>query len=277
VKQSHPTEPFSTHTQINPDPIFRKKKLIPWIGGKHLLAPKIIELIPEHDCYCEVFAGGASVFWLKNPSKIEILNDINQELINLLRIVQYHPEEFIRNFQFLVKSRAEFYRQLKLPPEALTDIQRAVRTLYIIKNCFSGRFKNPSFSAAVDGRKCFSPRFIQELIIACHTRLENVLLECLPYQECIKKYDKPDTFFYLDPPYFGCEEYYGNEWKREDFYILARLLKECKGKFLLSINDTPEVREIFKDFECIKVKTRYSSGAGSGKTKSVIELIFKNY
>ena len=233
--------------------------------------------MPGHTCYCEVFAGGASVFWLKSPSKIEILNDINQELINLLRVVQYHPEEFIRSFQFLVKSRAEFYRQLMLPPEALTDIQKAVRTFYIVKNCYSGRYKNPSFSASADGRKQFSRRSIEEIVFACHERLEKVILECLPYQDCIKKYDKPGTLFYLDPPYFGCEGYYGDEWKREDFYTLASLLKEIKGKFLLSINDAPETREIFKDFEYVQVKTRYSTGIGSGKSKPVSELLFKNF
>jgi DNA adenine methylase len=249
--------------------------IICWLGGKHLLAPKIIALMPEHTCYCEVFAGGASVFWQKQPSKVEVLNDINKDLINLYRIVQYHLEEFIKNFQWLVRSRDEFYRQLALPPTHLTDIQRAVRTLYVIKNCFSGRYLNPSFGCATDGRKMFSVRSIEELLLACHQRLEGVTLECLDYKECIARYDRQDTLFYLDPPYYGCEGYYGENWQREDFKRLAEILKNIKGKFLLSLNDRPEVREIFNQFTVIEVETRYSAAKESNK--KVKELVYKNF
>ena len=231
--------------------------------------------MPEHNCYCEVFAGGASVFWQKQPSKTEVLNDIHKDLINLYRVVQYHPEEFIKNFQWLLRSREEFYRQLSLPPHALTDIQRAVRTLYIIKNCFGGRYLNPGFGCTTDCRKIFSVRSIEELLLACHQRLEGVTLECLDYKECIARYDRPDTLFYLDPPYYGCEGYYGNDWQRDDFKKLAEILRGIKGKFLLSINDTPETREIFKEFTVIQVKTRYS--AAKEGNKQVRELVYKNF
>ena len=147
------------HPEVNP--IFRNKKLIPWLGGKHRLARKIIELLPEHTCYCEVFAGGASVFWQKPRSKMEVLNDINRDIINLYRVVQNHLEEFIRQIQWMVKSRDEFNRQLMLPPQTLTDIQRAVRFFYIIRNAFSGRYAKPSFGIdASKSRKTFSKKLL---------------------------------------------------------------------------------------------------------------------
>ena len=279
MKQSHPTEPFSTHTQIEVNPIFYNKKLIPWLGGKHRLARKIIELLPEHTCYCEVFAGGASVFWQKPRSKMEVLNDINRDIINLYRVVQNHLEEFIRQIQWMVKSRDEFNRQLMLPPEALTDIQRAVRFFYIIKNAFSGRYsKSPSFGIDTGkSTKAFSVRSIEELLIACHERLDHVILECLDWRDCLSRYDREGTVFYLDPPYYGCENDYGNTWQRDDFYELAEKLKNIKGKFILSINDLPETRQIFRAFEFLEVQTKYSASPPSSRSKTISQLLIKNF
>jgi DNA adenine methylase len=75
-------------------------------------------------------------------------------------------------------------------------------------------------------------------------------------------FDRLETFFYLDPPYYGCENYYGDGmFSREDFTKLNGILKTLKGKFILSINDHPQTREIFKGFKILKVKTKYAAGA----------------
>jgi DNA adenine methylase len=245
------------------------------LGGKHLLAAQIVSLLPEHKCYCEVFAGGASVFWIKEVSQVEVLNDINSELINLYRVVQYHPNEFYTQIQWLLRSRNEFMRQLAIPSHCLTDIQKAVRTFYIIKNCYGGRYLKPSFGYSTYGNQWFSTRAIEELLLACHRRLERVTLESLPYDECIKKYDSSGTCFYLDPPYWGCEGYYGSDWTREDFRSLSALLRNIKGKFILSLNDTPEVHKIFYGFEFRRLKTRYSCKVR--ESKQVSEVVFKNF
>ena len=94
----------------------------------------------------------------------------------------------------------------------------------------------------------------------------------------IELFDKPETFFYLDPPYFGCENYYGDGiFSRDDFKKLSDILKTLKGKFILSINDHPKTREIFKGFKIAKVKTNYNAGAWIGKNKPVTELLISNY
>lgn len=86
----------------------------------------------------------------------------------------------------------------------------------------------------------------EEQLSAAHLRLARTYVECLPYHEVIKRYDKPETVFYIDPPYWDCEGYYGKGiFSREDFAVLAGLLAGIKGKFILSLNDTPGVRETF--------------------------------
>lgn len=101
-------------------------------------------------------------------------------------------------------------------------------------------------------------------------------MENLPYQRVLERFDRPATFFYLDPPYFNCEEDYGKGiFSREDFTRLAEILGGIQGKFILSINDTADVRKIFKGFRMLKVQTSYT--AGGDHRKEVGELLFMNY
>ncbi|MRR51674.1 MAG: DNA adenine methylase [Rhodocyclaceae bacterium] len=105
------------------------KPIIPWIGGKSRLAKRILPLFPEHSCYVEPFAGGAALFFRKEPVDAEVLNDINGELVNLYRVVQHHLEEFVRQFKWALVSR-DMYGWLNITrPETLTDVQRAARTI----------------------------------------------------------------------------------------------------------------------------------------------------
>ena len=98
--------------------------IVPWIGGKRRLAKHILPLFPAHTCYVEPFCGAAALYFLKTPSKTEVINDINGELVNLYRVVKHHLEEFIRQFKWALVSR-QIYKWLQdTPEETLTDIQR---------------------------------------------------------------------------------------------------------------------------------------------------------
>lgn len=121
----------------------------------------------------------------------------------------------------------------------------------------------------------FSSKRVIPQIQALHERLSNVYIECLPYAEFIKRYDRVDTLFYLDSPYWGSESFYGKDFfSRADFAELAKLLKVIKGKFIMSINDVPEIRAIFKGFYIKEVNTRYTAGTQSGKQAA--ELLISN-
>jgi DNA adenine methylase len=107
-----------------------------------------------------------------------------------------------------------------------------------------------------------------------HERLLNVQLECLPYQEIITRYDRPDTFFYLDPPYFGLPHYKFN-FTENDYIELAAVLSNLKGRFLLSLNDKPPVRRIFASFKIHSLNFSYSAQRQAGKTYR--EVLISNY
>jgi len=245
-----------------------------YLGGKNRIARKIISLIPKHTCYCEPFCGGAQVFFHKEPSPVELLNDLNEDVFNFLRICQQHYEELVRYLRFAIVSRRWFDLFEKTPPEALTDIQRAARFFYLQKNCYGGLIVRRSFTVSVQDGSNYNPERIPELLRKTHERLLNVQLECLPYQDILRKYDRRYTFFYLDPPYFN-RPYYRFNFEEKDYVELTEHLMQLKGKFLLSLNDVPETRRIFRSFNIRPLALVYSSQRQAGKRFQ--ELLISNY
>lgn len=118
---------------------------------------------------------------------------------------------------------------------------------------------------------------LQEKIVKIHWRLAEVIVENRHYHGVIDRYDRPHTFFYLDPPYYAIKGYRFN-FEAKDFEELAAGLAGVKGKLLMSLNDHREVRRIFKGFRIAPVALRYScmrTPGGRGRTRS--ELLIRNY
>ena len=153
------------------------KPIVPWVGGKRRLAKKILPLYPKHTCYVEPFGGGAALLFMKEPSKVEVINDINGELINLYRIVQNHLEEFVKQFKWSLTSREMFKWEKMKRPETLTDIQRAVRFYYLQKLAFGGAIKAQSVGFCPISPKRINLLRIEEDLSQAHLRLNGVLIE----------------------------------------------------------------------------------------------------
>ena len=218
-----------------------------YMGGKSLLTKKIIPLIPQHQCYCEVFSGAAWLLFRKEESEVEIINDINSDLVTLYRVIKHHLEEFIRYLKWILVAREEFNRFKIENPESLTDIQKAVRFYYLLKAGYASRIENPSFSISTLRKSNFNLLRVEEELSAAHLRLSRVYIENMNYKGLIERFDKPHTFFYIDPPYYDCEDYYGKGiFSKDDFKVLAGLLASVQGKFIMSINDTSEIRELYR-------------------------------
>lgn len=247
--------------------------IIPWIGGKRRLADRIFPLFPRHSCYVEPFAGGAALFFLRPvPAEVEVLNDVNGDLVNLYRVVQHHLEEFVRQFKWALSSRQVFKWLQETRPETLTDIQRAARFYYLQQSAFGGRVDGQSYGTATTQPPGLNLLRIEEALSAAHLRLSNTYIEHLPWQDCLRRYDRPHTFFYMDPPYWKTEGY-GVPFDFEQYLEMAELLKRLKGKAIISLNDHPEIRECFADFHIETTDIRYTVGLGKGAEAKEV-LIF---
>ncbi|MGI9102204.1 MAG: DNA adenine methylase [Terriglobales bacterium] len=235
-----------------------------YIGGKRSLAKRIIAIFPEHTTYVEAFAGGAQVFFHKEPSKVEVLNDLDGEIVNFFRVCQLHHEELLRYFRFILVSRRWFDLLKAVNPATLTDVQRAARYLYLLKGSFASLIRHPNYHWHVVQPPGFNLERLPALIENAHKRLERVQLECLPYEEVLRRYDRPATLFYLDPPYYGRQLYHYNLTPAE-FEMLAQRLQKLRGKFVLSLNDVPEVRALFRRFHLQEVQLSYTAQKRAGR------------
>jgi DNA adenine methylase len=256
--------------------VSEKKSPLAWLGGKSQLADRIVDRMPTHTTYCEVFAGAAWVLFKKPESKVEIINDINRELVTLYRCVKYHLPELVQQFRWMLVARDEFDRFMKTPAETLTDIQRSARFFFLAKTSFGAKVCKPTFGIAASGPPRLNLLRIEEDLSEAHLRLARVFIECKPYADVVKRFDRPGTLFYVDPPYWGNERDYGDGlFGREDFARLAELLDGIKGKFILSLNDVPGVRDTFANFKTERVPTRYS--INSKANQAVGEVLITNF
>ena len=250
--------------------------IIPWIGGKRRLAARLLPLFPPHECYVEVFCGGAALYFLRpQPAAVEVINDINGELVNLYRVVKIHLEEFVRQFKWALSSRDVFKWLQETPPETLTDIQRAARFYYLQQLAFGGRVENQSFGTATTTPPGLNLLRIEESLSAAHLRLANTFIENLSWAAIVERYDRPHTFFYMDPPYWQTEGY-GVDFPIEEYQRMATLLASMKGRAMVSLNDHPDMREIFADFYIESTDITYTVGGG-GRSAERRELVIMNW
>ena len=250
-----------------------------YIGGKRNLASRLVSLIGkvDHDGYAEPFVGMGGVFLRRRSApKVEVINDASGDVATFFRVLQEHYAYLLDMLRFRVASRAEFERLRALPPERLTDLQRAARFLYLQRLSFGGKVAGRAFGVDKGAGARFNVTKLEPMLADIHERLAGVVIEQLDFGEFIRRYDRAGMLFYLDPPYWGCETDYGQDvFGRADFERLADQLAGTKGKFLLSINDTPGVRQTFAAFRMAEVSTTYTVGAGAS-TKAA-ELIISNF
>lgn len=244
-----------------------------WIGGKKLLRKEIIKRFPSEPTskYVEVFGGAGWVLFAKEKSskQQEIFNDLNGDLINLYKCVKYHPEAVVKECNFLLNSREQFYdfkEQLNI--RGLTDIQRAARYLYLIKI---------SFGADISSFGCTSRNIYYSIdkLNDVSDRLKHVTIEQQAYDKLINHYDKESTLFYLDPPYYETEKYYHGLFNKDDHEKLFNILSNIKGKFVLSYNNCSYIKELYKDFYIEEVSRNHNLKSSGKKFEEVIIRNFK--
>jgi DNA adenine methylase len=247
------------------------RKMFAYAGGQMHLLPLLNKLIPTHSTYVEVFAGGATLFWNKQRSETEILNDIDSRLVNMLNMVREDHEEFSRQLSLLPNSR-EIYSQFKAKIVNEPDkMKRAVMYYYMLLNTWSGKSAGGTFvskkrnTSKVDGLEWFSKR------------LRHVCLENIDCVKLLEKYDSPNTWYFLDPPYVEVGNVlYEHHFTQKDHVRLAKALSKIDGLFLMTYNNHPLIDLLYRKFPRFvfenavtmsKVKTR----------KTQEHLIIANY
>lgn len=273
IAQAFPTRKHEYTTPIAASPPAA------YLGGKRNLAKRlcaIIEQIP-HRAYVEPFVGMGGVFLRRGKAPpVEVINDLSGDVANLFRVVRRHYEPFVDEFAWVLAGRAEFDRQRRVDPSTLTDIERAVRFLYLQRLAFGGKIEGRTFGVRKDQSSRINTALLRAELRKLHRRLQPVTIEQLPYGDVIRRYDSAGALFYLDPPYDETEGY-GTGFGRDDYVAMAEQLAGIAGQFVMSINNTPFIRDTFAAFDIQEIDTTWTlSSAAAGRATKVTELIIRN-
>lgn len=245
---------------------------IKWVGGKRLLRKQILAEFPEdYTRYVEVFGGAAwLLFARERDNRVEVYNDRNHNLVNLFRCIKYHGEALQEELKWCLVSREFFEDALhNYQNPDLTDIQRAARFFVLIKCSFGAKLQDFSGARVSLVNTVRNLEQFQE-------RLKNTVIEQMDFEKLLILYDKKDTFFYLDPPYFQAEKYYRDSFSEKDHLRLKEVLVSLKGKFLLTYNDCPFIRTLYQQFPIVPM-VRQNNMASCSTMGDYLEIMIKNY
>jgi DNA adenine methylase len=240
------------------------------VGGKSRLIGTILPLIPAHEVYVEPFIGGGSIFFAKEPSSVEVINDLDEDVARIYADMRDVGASIKR--RTFKPSRKKFNR-LMGQKSFSSKSDRLYRNLYITRfsyagnrSTYIGEKEEERFDPNADhGKKWKDDKW--------QTRLKDVKIHNEDYRKVIDEYDSKDTFFYLDPPYSQSDP----AWGYSDLVNPEDMLEQVnkiKGKFLLSYDDTPEIRKLFKGYRIKSVRTDYGY---TGVTSDVKEVLIMNY
>lgn len=238
-----------------------------------MLRNRVMEQFPEagtYDRYVEVFGGAGWVLFARDRhAPLEVYNDLNGELVNLFRIVKFHPEALQSELDWVLTSREQFF-DCRENVRGLTDVQRAARFFIVIRESFGADCK--SFKVRADD----IPKAVAYLKTVSE-RLRHVAIENVDFEQLIRTYDRPSTLFYADPPYYGAESYYAVEFNARSHKRLRETLGRIKGRFVLSYNDCAEIRELYDGFTILEVDRFDNLASKDGAGHRYKELIIKNF
>lgn len=259
------------------------KPALTYYGGKQKLASTIIPLIPEHVLYNEPFFGGGAIFFAKEQSEIEVLNDTNKELINFYQVVKQDYVSLEKKIRITLHSRTQHADASVIynSPHLFTELQRAWAVWVLASQSFSS-ILDGSWGYDKTQKNTTTKKVINKGVLFNEDyaiRLQNVQLECADALYIIKSRDSEQAFHYCDPPYFNsdCGHYKG--YTESDFRRLLDTLADVKGKFLLSSYPSDLLKRYTErlGWHTRAIQSRVSVNKGSGGGKMKTEVLTANY
>jgi DNA adenine methylase len=252
-----------------------------YYGGKQTLAKTILGLIPPHRVYCEPFLGGAAIFFAKEPSKVEIINDTNGEIVNFYEVLQRDFVALEKEVAISLHSRNQ-HRQARViyeNPDMFDRVKRAW-AVWVLANSSYGCMLDGGFGYDRTGgtsKKLANKRAGFSIDYA--VRIQRVQVERCDALRIIESRDIEDAFFYLDPPYVGSDQGHYDGYTQEDFDNLLKVLERLKGKFLLSSFRNKSLTDFTKrnGWHTLELKMACSMTHGYKTQRGKVEVLTANY
>ena len=260
------------------------KTPVSYYGGKQTMTKEITSLIPVHELYCEPFIGGGAIFFAKEPSRIEVINDTNREVVNFYRMVQNDFVALEKEIRITLHSR-DLHRKARViyeNPDMFSELKRAWAFWTLASQSFSGILTGAwSYSKTIKPQTAIKVAhkrtdFTEDYAI----RLQNTQIECDDAIRLIRRLDSKTTFFYCDPPYYNANMGHYDGYTIEDFEMLLKTLSAIEGKFLLSSYPSPVLTDFIKQngwHTKVVEKNLTASKPATRVKKTRIEALTANY
>lgn len=251
--------------------------LISWPGGKTRHLKRLLPHIPEGAGYVEAFAGGCALLLAKPKSRMEVVNDVNGDLINVYRVAANHPDELARKLREMPPASRAYIdqaRQLLRTVGCLTDIQRAALFLHLNKTSFAGSGTSLAIARAPSSAAFMGTQALIQRVRQFHERFNSVVIENVDYARLLKLYDHPDNFMFLDPPYGVSDVRNYDGWGEEQLTQFRAEVAKLQCRWIVTLDDSPFNRDLFKDCDVDFITTRNGSGnQAKGPTRHYGEMI----
>jgi DNA adenine methylase len=216
--------------------VSKLKTPITYYGGKQSMAQHIVPLIPQHKIYTEPFFGGGAIFFAKEPSQVEVINDLNGEIVNFYKVVCTDFWRLNEMIQSTLHSRQQYEEAMIVyrHPNLFDPIKRAWSFWILTQQGYVSKIGSWGY----DKSENRMPKAINNKKIAfdqkVRFRLENATIECNDALKVIVSRDSEETFHYIDSPYVETNQGHYSGYTQEDFKKLLTTLKTVSGKFLVS-------------------------------------------
>lgn len=250
------------------------------IGSKSNMSSFIVDRMPNHKCFVEVFGGSASVLLAKKPSKVEVYNDKNELLTNFFEVLRSKCDEFIEQYDFLVYNEI-LNKRWKKEPWPADPMEKAIRFWYCIVTSFNGQMDSSfSYNGPDYHKQTTSFRNKKNILKAVAQRMRNVYVMCRDFEDIINIYDGKDTLFFLDPPYYDKEDYYnynGDIFTKKDHKRLKKMLSDIKGNAMVTYYGEGDIEGLYSDWRLEKWETTKSSIHVDNRTEENFKAIESMY
>lgn len=257
------------------------KTCITYYGGKQQLLPKILPLIPVHIVYSEPFFGGGAVFFAKEPAKVEIINDINKMVVNFYKVAKRNFKQLKAEIDTTLYSEQQYREAREIYFNSTEvkqkDVLRAWALyvlshqtfLHILDNTWRFSRDRNMGKYFTNKKDAFNERYIK--------RLENTQIFCRDAINVIKNADTPDTFHFIDPPYFNSNMGHYRGYTEEDFEQLLERMETVSGKFLMTTYPSEILAKYVKKNKWYQIEFEMPKSASSKKGVTKIEVFTMNY
>jgi DNA adenine methylase len=257
------------------------KTPISYYGGKQQLTPTILPLIPFHHCYNEPFFGGGAIFFAKEPSKVECINDINKNVVNFYKVAKRQFKSLQAEIDVTLHSEEQYHqaREIYLSADKVEqeNVLRAWALFVLSHQTFLSSLENSWKCSKVrnmatsfnNKKKMFDETYVQ--------RLENTQIFCRDALRVIRNMDSPNTFHFVDPPYYNSDLGHYKGYTLEDFESLLNTLSNVEGKFLLTSYPSEILDKYVAERGWYQIKKEMSKAASMSVGATKTEVITMNY